>query len=305
MQGESTAVDGLKVSRFLKDHPDALWFMDHYLLDTAGILGKPHAFIGSIIVDGNTFKPYNAYINCLVSGTPQGGRPAGDMSTSCQQANSAYHEYRLGADMVNAAKDDELGQGLQTLAKDLGVKEAEMRVAFARTVELSRATTNEAARGLLKCWQHAKERFGPELIAGLVTEMNIDGVDRGSHESSNPLEVVVMLEYSPKTMNDAAKSDDWEAEVSIILGLFAVLWRCGRAAIVAQSEAGETRNPYTVTINPIAMRTAPKYAESSGYTWLQWFGEMLQAWRAGNALAPLLEKAVCAKELQLEWAANI
>ena len=96
--------------------------------------------------------------------------------------------------MVNAAKDDELGQGLQTLAKDLGVKEAEMRVAFARTVELSRATTNEAARGLLKCWQHAKERFGPELIAGLVTEMNIDGVDRGSHESSNPLEVVVMLE---------------------------------------------------------------------------------------------------------------
>lgn len=38
---------------------------------------------------------------------------------------------------------------------------------------------------------------------------------------------------------------------------------------------------------------------------LQWFGEMLQAWKASNALAPLLEKAVCAKELQLEWAANI
>ena len=116
---------------------------------------------------------------------------------------------------------------------------------------------------------------------------------------------LVMLEYSPKALNDAAKGADWEAEVAILLGLFAVLWRCGRAAIVAQSEAGETRNPYTVTINPIAMRTAPKYAESSGYTWLQWFGEMLQAWKASNALAPLLEKAVCAKELQLEWAANI
>lgn len=78
---------------------------------------------------------------------------------------------------------------------------------------------------------------------------------------------LVMLEYSPKALNDAAKGADWEAEVAILLGLFAVLWRCGRAAIVAQSEAGETRNPYTVTINPIAMRTAPKYAESSGYTW--------------------------------------
>ena len=73
----------------------------------------------------------------------------------------------------------------------------------------------------------------------------------------------------------------------------------------AQHEAGETRNPYTVTINPIAMRTAPKYAESSGYTWLQWFSEMLSAWKNSSALAPLLEKAVCAKELQLEWAANI
>ena len=93
--------------------------------------------------------------------------------------------------------------------------------------------------------------------------------------------------------------------MAILLGLFAVLWRCGRAAIVAQAEAGETRNPYTVTINPIAMRTAPKYAESSGYTWLQWFSEMLSAWKQSNALAPLLEKAVCAKELQLEWAANI
>eukprot|EP01050_Picozoa_sp_SAG11_P030638 SAG11_NODE_9152_length_938_cov_1.011919_1_plen_87_part_00 len=36
MQGESTAVDALRVASFLGDHPDAAWFMDHYMLDTAG-----------------------------------------------------------------------------------------------------------------------------------------------------------------------------------------------------------------------------------------------------------------------------
>merc|ERR1711871_225338 len=188
-------------------------------------------------------------------------------------------------------------------------KPEDMRLAFARTVELSRATSNGAALGLLNCWQKAKERFGPELMAGLVHELNIDGLSKQAAavvpESSDPTKVSAMLEYSPKALNDAAKGVDWEAEVAILLGLFAVLWRCSRAAVVAQSEAGEVRNPYTVTINPIAMRTAPKYSESSGYTWLQWFSEMLSAWKQNNALAPLLEKAVCAKELQLDWAANM
>lgn len=119
-----------------------------------------------------------------------------------------------------------------------------MYLAFARTVELSRATSNGAALGLLNCWQKAKERFGPELMAGFVSELNIDGLAQGPQvgpESSDPTRVSVMLEYSPKALNDAAKGADWEAEVAILLGLFAVLWRCGRAAIVAQSEAGETR----------------------------------------------------------------
>merc|ERR1712146_817112 len=75
-------------------------------------------------------------------------------------------------------------------------------------------------------------------------------------EVSDPTRVSVMLEYSPKALNDAAKGADWEAEVAILLGLFAVLWRCSRAAVVAQSEAGEVRNPYTVTINPIAWARA-------------------------------------------------
>eukprot|EP01046_Picozoa_sp_COSAG06_P042964 COSAG06_NODE_5557_length_3404_cov_1.466566_1_plen_551_part_00 len=304
MQGESTSVDGHKVANFLKQHPDALWFMAHYLLDTAGILGKKHAFIGSVIVDGNTFVPYNAYINCLVSGKPLAEDATREVPDNADTSHKEYHTYRM--DMVQA-NDGPLKDGLEALATDLAVPTEHMELAFARTVELSRATSNEAALGLLKCWEKAKERFGPELMAGLVNELNIDGLAEGGSlvEIQDALKVSVMLEYSPKALNDAAKGEDWEAEVAILLGLFAVLWRCGRAAIVAQAEAGETRNPYTVTINPIAMRTAPKYAESSGYTWLQWFGEMLAAWKASNALAPLLEKAVCAKELQLEWAANI
>lgn len=307
MQGESTSVDGHKVAMFLKKHPTALWFMDHYLLDTAGILGKKHAFIGSVIVNRDTFEPYNAYINCLVSGDPGGGDPSRGVAVpeNADTSHRAYHEYRM---QKVGADDGELKDGLEAMATELGVRPEEMRVAFARTVELSRATTNAAALGLLNCWQKAKERFGPELMSGLVTELNIDGLAKGppvGPESNDPTKVSVMLEYSPKALNDAAKGSDWEAEVAILLGLFAVLWRCGRAAIVAQYEAGELRNPYTVTINPIAMRTAPKYAESSGYTWLQWFSEMLSAWKQSNALAPLLEKAVCAKELQLEWAANI
>jgi len=303
MQGESTSVDGHKVAMFLKEHRDALWFMDHYLLDTAGILGKKDDFIGTLIVNRDTFVPYNAYINCLVSGDPEG--EGGGVPDNAHASHSAYHEYRMA---LVGANDGELKDGLATLATELGVDCDQMRVAFARTVELSRATSNGAALGLLTCWQKAKERFGPELMFGLVHELNIDGLAKSpqvSPETSDPAKVTVMLEYSPKALNDAAKGADWEAEVAILLGLFAVLWRCGRAAIEAQHEAGETRNPYTVTINPIAMRTAPKYAESSGYTWLQWFSEMLSAWKNSSALAPLLEKAVCAKELQLEWAANI
>jgi hypothetical protein len=302
MQGESTSVDGFKVADFLKKHPDALWFMDHYLLDTAGILGKKHAFIGSVIVNRDTFEPYNAYINCLVSGKADGS--AEGVPDNAHLSHSAYHVYRM--DIVDA-NTGELKDGLERLATELAVDPGEMHVAFARTVELSRATSNGAALGLLTCWVKAKERFGPELMAGLVSELNIDGLVKGSEvkPETESTKVSVMLEYSPKALNDAAKGAEWEAEVAILLGLFAVLWRCGRAAIVAQAEAGETRNPYTVTINPIAMRTAPKYAESSGYTWLQWFSEMLSAWKQSNALAPLLEKAVCAKELQLEWAANI
>lgn len=303
MQGESTAVDGIKMAKFLNDHPTALWFMDHYLLDTAGILGKKHAFIGSVIVNRDTFEPYNAYINCLVSGTPDGSTEG--VPENAYESHSAYHVFRLNK--VGALTDGELKDGLEKLARDLAVEAEEMRIAFARTVELSRATSNGAALGLLKCWENAKERFGPELMAGLVTELNKDGLAKQPHVivETDPLSVSVMLEYSPKALNDAAKGAEWEAEVAILLGLFAVLWRCGRAAIVAQADAGSTKNPYTVTINPIAMRTAPKYAESSGYTWLQWFSEMLSAWKQSNALAPLLEKAVCAKELQLEWAANI
>lgn len=305
MQGESTSVDGHRVADFLKQHPDALWFMDHYLLDTAGILGKKDAFIGSVIVNQDTFVPYNAYINCLVSGSSEGadGAPVPD---DADKSHSAYHDFRL---TLVGADDGELKGLLEALAAELLVDAHEMRIAFARTVELSRATSNGAALGLLNCWQKAKERFGPELMAGLVHELNIDGLSKQDGtvvpESSDPMKVSAMLEYSPKALNDAAKGADWEAEVAILLGLFAVLWRCSRAAVVAQSEAGEVRNPYTVTINPIAMRTAPKYAESSGYTWLQWFSEMLNAWKQNNALAPLLEKAVCAKELQLDWAANI
>ena len=307
MQGESTSVDGFLMAEFLKKSPDALWFMDHYLLDTAGILGKKHAFIGSVIVNRDTFEPYNAYINCLVSGKADGGGTGERVPDNAHTSHSAYHTYRL--EKVGALKDGELKSGLQALAHDLTVPVEQMEVAFARTVELSRATSNGAALGLLKCWQSAKERFGPELMAGLVTELNKDGLVKGEHvrKETDSHKVAVMLEYSPKALNDAAKGPDWEAEVPILLGLFAVLWRCGRAAIEAQAEAVDTRNrnPYTVTINPIAMRTAPKYAESSGYTWLQWFSEMLSAWKQSNALAPLLEKAVCAKELQLEWAANI
>jgi len=305
MQGESTSVDGHRVADFLKQYPTALWFMDHYLLDTAGILGKKHAFIGSVIVNRDTFVPYNAYINCLVGGSPEGmaGAPVPD---DADKSHRAYHDFRLA--MVGA-DDGELKGLLEALAEELLVSADDMRIAFARTVELSRATSPGAALGLLNCWQKAKERFGPELMAGLVHELCIDGLSRQDTgvvpESDDPMKVSAMLEYSPKALNDAAKGADWEAEVAILLGLFAVLWRCSRAAVVAQSEAGEVRNPYTVTINPIAMRTAPKYSESSGYTWLQWFSEMLNAWKQNNALAPLLEKAVCAKELQLDWAANI
>lgn len=91
-------VDGHKVAQFLNAHPDALWFMDHYLLDTAGILGKKHAYIGSVIVDGNTFVPYNAYINCLVCGDPAGA--GSEVPSNADVSHKAYHKYRMA--MVEA-----------------------------------------------------------------------------------------------------------------------------------------------------------------------------------------------------------
>ena len=60
-------MDGLKIGQFLAAHPDAGWFLDHFMLDTAGILGKPHKFTGTLIVDGHTFVPYSGYIDRLVA----------------------------------------------------------------------------------------------------------------------------------------------------------------------------------------------------------------------------------------------
>jgi hypothetical protein len=71
VQGESTVVDGLKVGQFLEANPAAGWYMDHFMLDTAGILGKPHKFTGTIIVDGHTFVPFSCAPPSPVSPCPR------------------------------------------------------------------------------------------------------------------------------------------------------------------------------------------------------------------------------------------
>lgn len=290
MQGESTAVHGLRIAKFLRE-TGALWFMDHYMLDAAGILGKQHKFIGTLIVDGYTFEPYSAYIRRLIEGR--------NTDEECETQHKSYHGDRL--DMCESA---ELSDGLARLSKELGVEPTHMQVAFARTIELSRTTTSGSANGLLRCWRDATDRFGPELMSGLVTELNISGLDDQHEVSKEAAFYSVMLEYTPKAFNDAAKDNTWHVEVPILLGLLAVLWRCGRAAAMALYDTGDTRNPFVVTINAIAMRAAPKYAEATGYTWLQWFHEISDAYTDGQPLAPLLEKAVCSKELQLEFSSS-
>jgi len=268
-----------------------LWFMDHYMLDAAGILGKQHKFIGTIIVDGYTFEPYSAYVKHLIDGRED--------DAACSREHERYHETRM-----KMVESDELREGLDTISRQLNVSQEQMQVAFARTIELSRAATHGSALGLLKCWKNAVDRFGPELISGLVTELNVDGLgvtDGGTTSEIAASTSAVMLEYTPKAFNDAAAGDLWDVEVPILLGLMAVLWRCGRAAAMALYETGDVRNPFTVTINSIAMRKAPKYAEATGYTWLQWFHEITEAYKNAEPLAPLLEKAVCSKELQLDF----
>jgi hypothetical protein len=299
-QGESTAVHGIQIAAFLSKNPNALWFMDHFMLDTAGILGKPHKFTGTLIVDGYTFEPYTGYINRLLDarGDPQ----------SCRDAHMDYHLFRLkmvwmdgGDGECEAAAD--LDSGVKQLSADLGVTEECMKVAFARTVEQSRTTTPGSARGLLRCWKEAADRFGPELMSGLVAEFNVTGLTASQPPTESPdaAAAAVVLEFSTKALNDAARGERWAVEVPILLGLLAVLWRCGRAAAMALFDAGEPRNPFMVTINPIAMRSAAKYAEAAGYTWLQWFHEIIDAYQRKEPLAPLLEKAVCSKELQLDF----
>ena len=78
-----------------------------------------------------------------------------------------------------------------------------MRVCFAPTLELSRATTTASALGALKVWTDATDRFGVDLMQNLVSELNVDGLEEGGEPSSKPAKVAILLEYAPKTMNDA------------------------------------------------------------------------------------------------------
>ena len=88
MQGESTAVDLLRMTQFLNEHPGSDWFVDHYMLDTAGILGKPHAFTGTIIVEGYTFELYSRFIDDLVKGKAS--------PVACVKEYQEYHNFRVG-----------------------------------------------------------------------------------------------------------------------------------------------------------------------------------------------------------------
>ena len=103
----------------------------------------------------------------------------------------------------------------------LGVEKSAMQTSFARTLELSRTTTAASAVGALKCWGAAVERFGVDLMKCLVTELCVDGLTESGDATSHPTKVAILLEYAPLTLNNAAKSENWEVEVPITLGLLA------------------------------------------------------------------------------------
>eukprot|EP01052_Picozoa_sp_SAG31_P025210 SAG31_NODE_2197_length_6216_cov_4.189962_5_plen_126_part_00 len=100
--------------------------MDHYLLDAAGMLGKPHAFTGACIVDGDTFEVYFQFIESLIKGHSS---PAACV-TACEQ----YHEFRValgmdGSDGVTPAR-------LEAASHALGVELPALQVRPTRPMAL-------------------------------------------------------------------------------------------------------------------------------------------------------------------------
>lgn len=238
VQGEATAAEAAPLAALLRDRGDCAWFVDHYALDAAGVQAKSDGYIGTKVIDQNSYDAFTSCEQVLLGGG--------------EAAERAYLERRLrGVDPPAVC----------ALAATLDLPVERTERALGRMAAMVRAYGPHLVSRLCAAWCDAVARFQMVAMRALAQEMTADGAAA----------VRLKLKYGPLLLHCAAK--DGVQELVLTLGALGSVVIEQRAAVeAAQREAGPeaVSNPTECDVRPLhAGRCCAE--DSAEGPWARWF----------------------------------